>query len=766
MKSAPLLTSLALCSLLALPAVAPSPVSAQAQPAVANGVRLRVFSVGDQAEFDKLFGPNGDLAKLSAQTPVGQTAEATVRLTSKRFKLPYEINVPRVHVTVTSAAAVKLLGVNYEGQTRPSTEGATLYLPESPKHSTVLKSPITFKSVHIENPHDINPTFYPSANLTIDNVRAVGKVDNASATPMVRIDDDHASPHIVIKNSRFENLAALRIYRERGTSVIEGNEFVSQMIGSTLIDYDMSTDWVPTPTHRRTHVVYNNLFHLNRSDTAVKAGRPGVRIEHNEFRNVNTRGVAVTGVVVGDFHRPEYNRPKIINVEVLKNRMTKHPKAGTSAGIRLLFPVTIGRHGAVIEGNDLSQTNNAIDRNPEVPSGDAVRFCNNYVGKAAIDLIPAPTCTQLTASPKDAGLVGRVYPDVPPPVVPPKPKPQPQPQPVPPPVTPPAPPVVPPVVTPTAQPTVSPPGGTPSPGGSDTQSPAPQVPRTAGRVAGESRFETATQVSSALYPEGTNTVVIARHDVVSDSVSAVPLAEELKAPVLLTPSQELHPATRAELTRLLPKGGRVIIMGGQAAVSAKAEQQIASLGMKTERIAGPNRAATAVETAKRLQAMGKATQVLLADGSNWQPGLISGPVAAEVDGVTLLSNGGQIAPETAAFLTANPGAATTAIGDVAAGLGVAKTSVTGADPTVLSLAVADKFFAQPKAVGVATTADFADALAGGLHIAMHNGPLLLVPSQGHGGVTSYLAKQPAVAKVWVYGGKARFDDKVIEALAK
>lgn len=105
----------------------------------------------------------------------------------------------------------------------------------------------------------------------------------------------------------------------------------------------------------------------------------------------------------------------------------------------------------------------------------------------------------------------------------------------------------------------------------------------------------------------------------------------------------------------------------------------------------------------------------MADGTTWQPGLISGPAAAAIDGATLLTNGATIAPETEAFLKANTNIPTTAIGDVAAKVGVAKETVAGSEPSTLSMAVADHFFKHPVMVGVATTADFADALSGGLY---------------------------------------------------
>lgn len=296
----------------------------------------------------------------------------------------------------------------------------------------------------------------------------------------------------------------------------------------------------------------------------------------------------------------------------------------------------------------------------------------------------------------------------------------------------------------------------------------PKVPimRLVSQFDGETRFETATNIARRLYRQGAETVILARADDVSDSVSAVPLAEEMKAPILLTQPNELHEAVAKEIKRLQPNGGKVILMGGEVALSKAVEEAVVKNGGKVERVAGANRAATAVETAKKLKGMDKAKEFVLVDGADWQPDLIAGPVAAEVDGATLLTNGDQMAPETAAFLKEHAAVKVTAIGDKAIKTGAAKEMVAGMEPTDLSLAVAKKFFKDTKVVGMATTVDFADALAGGRHIAEKDGPLLLVPPTVPASISEYLKTNSQIGYVNVYGGEKRFSEKVIEALSK
>ena len=156
-------------------------------------------------------------------------------------------------------------------------------------------------------------------------------------------------------------------------------------------------------------------------------------------------------------------------------------------------------------------------------------------------------------------------------------------------------------------------GGGTAPGGGPAPAPNPQQPRsqdttqpggkqgqrTLHRFAGETRFETAAKVSQARFAKAgdAKAVIVARADVAADSVSAAPLADEYDAPILLSQSDTLHPQAAAEIKRLLPKGGKVIFMGGEAALNKTVEDAVKGLGGQVERIAGANRAGTAVETA-------------------------------------------------------------------------------------------------------------------------------------------------------------------------
>ncbi|MDP8969752.1 MAG: cell wall-binding repeat-containing protein [Actinomycetota bacterium] len=93
-------------------------------------------------------------------------------------------------------------------------------------------------------------------------------------------------------------------------------------------------------------------------------------------------------------------------------------------------------------------------------------------------------------------------------------------------------------------------------------------------------------------------VFLARDDLAVDALAAGPVAAQFDAPVLVTPTSTLHPATAAALQDIGPD--LVFLAGGTAALSDTVEQQIQDLGFATRRVAGANRNETAAALAALL----------------------------------------------------------------------------------------------------------------------------------------------------------------------
>lgn len=92
----------------------------------------------------------------------------------------------------------------------------------------------------------------------------------------------------------------------------------------------------------------------------------------------------------------------------------------------------------------------------------------------------------------------------------------------------------------------------------------------ASRIAGETRYGTAVQVSQAAFPDGATTVYLATGEAFADALSGAMLAGD--APLLLVPScGDLPQVVAAEIARLGPS--EVVALGGVNAVCASMIEQ-------------------------------------------------------------------------------------------------------------------------------------------------------------------------------------------------
>ena len=279
------------------------------------------------------------------------------------------------------------------------------------------------------------------------------------------------------------------------------------------------------------------------------------------------------------------------------------------------------------------------------------------------------------------------------------------------------------------------------------------------RISGINRVETAVEASVALFDKGgtaneASAVVLATSQGFADGVSGGPLAAAVDGPLLLTAGSTLDPATAHEISRILPAGGTVHVLGGVGAISATVSASLTKLGFKVNRLAGADRYATAVAVAKIIPG---ATKVLLTSGIVFPDALSAGPAAAHVGGIVLLTQGTIMPSATKAYLAANPTAEVFAIGGAAAKAAPttpADHQLVGIDRYETGTKVASRFFSNPDMVTFASGENFPDALSGGAFSALLDSPILLV----RGGivpvvVTTYLkANETSVSSSALVGG--------------
>lgn len=275
------------------------------------------------------------------------------------------------------------------------------------------------------------------------------------------------------------------------------------------------------------------------------------------------------------------------------------------------------------------------------------------------------------------------------------------------------------------------------------------------RIAGTDRYATSAAISQAAYPnaESAEVVVLARADHFADALAGGPLAAALDGPLLLsTPS--MVPATIvSEIKRVLPAGGTVYLLGGQAAISSAVESQVKALGFETTRLAGSDRYSTAAAIAR---AHPDPRAVFIATGQNYPDALAAVPAAAAIGGVILLSDGGLLPTASRNELETLGDAPRYALGGQAAGAVTNATVLAGATRFETATLIARHFFLDATSAGGAAGESFADALAAGPFLGRRGSALLLLPASGElpAAVAGYLRDAQGLTDTTIFGGTA------------
>jgi putative cell wall-binding protein len=287
------------------------------------------------------------------------------------------------------------------------------------------------------------------------------------------------------------------------------------------------------------------------------------------------------------------------------------------------------------------------------------------------------------------------------------------------------------------------------------------------RVFGADRESTAVAASASAFPAAgsASAVVLARSDAFADALTGGPLAAVKHAPLLLTSPGALDATTKAEISRVLPTGGTVYLLGGTSALSDAVAAAVTAMGDVPLRFSGPDRFATAVAIA---DALGDPTTVFEASGVNFPDALSAVPAAIATHAAILLTNGQSPAAATSSYLAAHPGTRY-AIGGPAAWADPTATALAGASRYDTSAAVANVFFPDATAASVADGDNFPDALAGGPIAGEAGQPMLLVNAVGPIAepVAAYLLTHAGqLTAVRAFGGTAAVSQRSLDDVAR
>ncbi|UWG96981.1 cell wall-binding repeat-containing protein [Dehalobacter sp. DCM] len=274
-----------------------------------------------------------------------------------------------------------------------------------------------------------------------------------------------------------------------------------------------------------------------------------------------------------------------------------------------------------------------------------------------------------------------------------------------------------------------------------TISPIPQayaedgISQTYTRFAGDSRAETAVEISSNNWSDAYN-VVLTREDAFPDALAGAVLANSAVVgggPLLLTHSKTLRPEVLQEMKRL--NTSKVFILGGTGAISADVESALKANGISTVRIKGSNRYETAANIA--ITSVENSSRAFLASGQVFADALSISSYAAANGIPLLLTDTKKVPTETLNALKKMGVTEITLIGgesaiskDIATQLQAASYNVTrisDLDRYKTNVAILNTLPFNKDKIIVATGDNFPDALAGSVLAARNNNPILLVP---------------------------------------
>lgn len=304
------------------------------------------------------------------------------------------------------------------------------------------------------------------------------------------------------------------------------------------------------------------------------------------------------------------------------------------------------------------------------------------------------------------------------------------------------------------------------------------------RVFGPDRIATAVQVSAEHRYQADDALLTTAFSF-PDALAAGALAHRLDAPLLLTPPRELPPAVAEELSRLQVR--TVWILGGEGAVSAEVQQELEEMGLRTRRLAGDSRYATAREIA--VAAGPSATgEVVLALGEHadadraWPDAVAAGALAATPDRIpTVLTRPHELPSETEdalrvlmaeeVIILGGTGAVDQEVEDRLHELGYDTRRISGTSRYDTSVELARealaRFDGSERPAVFASGGAFPDALSAGSLAASLGAPLLLVPpAERLPGTSEQFLRDNAgiLASGWVVGGPAAADEYVLAQL--
>ena len=295
-----------------------------------------------------------------------------------------------------------------------------------------------------------------------------------------------------------------------------------------------------------------------------------------------------------------------------------------------------------------------------------------------------------------------------------------------------------------------------------------------GRIDGRDRIETAINISKKNYDKA-KSVIVVRHDLFPDSMTASVLAKLKDAPILLNPTDKLDSRVGDEIKRLGAQ--EVIIVGGQDSVSEKVREdlKVYDADKNVERIAGADRYGTSEMVAKRVVGItGKKNTGVVASGQVFPDALSVGTFASRDGYPILLVKKDSVPSQIQNAIkdldinkTYIAGGTNTISKSTEAKLPNVVERMAGSTRYETSVAIAKSKFGASKEAYIASGEEFADALVISPISGKFNRPTLLVSrnKNSNSPVKTYI-RNAGFTSITAIGGERFVPYSVLEDLVK
>ena len=291
---------------------------------------------------------------------------------------------------------------------------------------------------------------------------------------------------------------------------------------------------------------------------------------------------------------------------------------------------------------------------------------------------------------------------------------------------------------------------------------------TGGRLAGADRYETSAKISQKYFDKA-DTVVLASGKNNVDALVSASYADAKKAPILLSTFSDVPASVKAEILRLGAKN--VVIVGGNASISVKAENDLKAMGLSIKRIAGANRYETSAILAQNVKDMTGSDKLILITGVNNKEAdaLTVSSLATKSQIPVMMTKANELDSNARAKINSWKPSQVIVVGGqatisdrVMGQINVnSKTRVAGATRFETAAKIAKQAYPNANHVFVTNGYKAVDALAAGAVTAKAKSPILLV---GNNSVINEVKDITSGKKLTVLGGTSTVSENVVNKL--